>query len=578
MKMLDGHRNKTRNLFLIAGILTLILLCFIAYGEILGYYFTSMDAFPLLLIGKIDSLKDLLKVISSPLGGGFPFGTYYRPLIELSYGIDYLIWGKNPMGYHLTNILIHLANSILVLTTANIIFKDHKRCLLYAWASSVLFLLSPLNVVLVPAISNRQDMLTALLLNLTLLSFLKVIRTDRSGIRWYVLSYLFGFLAIFSKESAFVLPLLIWFLSFIFNERDNYRRRAIRALKHSLPFIGFALLNTIFHVYLIGYWGVRISYGIFQHFAAAARSFFTLMGPLELLHLDTTSEVAVFLIFSLIVFFLLLGIFFKFGLQDILGVLISKKWRIYIYLVLFIVTFMAMFTITGKAADTYHYHPNMALTILIVIALADTFERRLFSIFIKSLCVVLILYMVAYSPIFTNYGSWRNSSEITKKVIEETEAALNSDSEISCIYLINWPGFIGLESSPPGRRATILVDYSMNAWAKWSGLKSNMNVKFIPISYTIFPPGNLKASFLYTFSDERIDVDVTGCHISLPKFPFKGNIPFEFSIDNNKRKGEIVFIRNLKNNERLFLYDIKGIRMIDSNLKVSKNVKKAIKS
>lgn len=116
----------------------------------------------------------------------------------------------------------------------------------------------------------------------------------------------------------------------------------------------------------------------------------------------------------------------------------------------------------------------------------------------------------------------------------------------------------------------------MNAWAKWSGLKSNMNVKFIPISYTLFPPGNLNASFLYTFSDERIDVDVTGCHISLPRFPFKGNIPFEFSIDNNKRKAEIVFIRNLKNNERLFLYDIKGIRMIDSNLKVSKNVKKPL--
>ncbi|MCB1196014.1 hypothetical protein KDK77_07495, partial [bacterium] len=32
----------------------------------------------------------------------------YRPLVTLSYFIDYQVWGKNPFGYHLTNLILHL--------------------------------------------------------------------------------------------------------------------------------------------------------------------------------------------------------------------------------------------------------------------------------------------------------------------------------------------------------------------------------------------------------------------------------------------------------------------------------------
>lgn len=561
-----------RNLFLIASIVSLITLCFIAYGEVLGYYFTSIDAFPLLMIGKIDSLKDIFKVISSPLGGGFPFGTYYRPVSELSYGIDYLIWGRNPMGYHLTNILLHLANSIMIFTVVYFIFKDCKKGLLYAcaWTSSVLFLLSPLSVNLVPVISRRQDLLVTFLLGLSLLSFAKVVKSERHGTAWYALSLLLGFLAIFSKESAFVLPLLIWFLSLIFDERGDYRERVVRAIKYSIPFVGFVLLNTALHVYLFGFWGVGISLSIYQHIIVAARSFFYLAGPLELLQLSIISKVVVFLIISLIVSFCLIKFLFKFWIRGFLDVLLSREWRVYTYLISFILTFMVMFTVTGKSAYYFHYTPNMALTILIVMVLVGTFGRMVrLSILTKSIGTVFVVYTIVYSPIFTQYSAWRNSSYITRQTIKETEAALKSNRGVSRLYLFNWPGFIGLGSGHPGRVATILVSYSMNAWAKWADLKSYRNVEFIPISYTLFPPGNLRVKFNYTLSDEKVSVKVEGCKISLPRFPYQGEVPFAFKLNRNKKGGELVFIRDLKTNERLFLYDTKGISIIDSNLKTT---------
>ena len=39
---------------------------------------------------------------------------YYRPLATLSFRIDHRVWGFNPLGYHLTNLFFHLANTLLV--------------------------------------------------------------------------------------------------------------------------------------------------------------------------------------------------------------------------------------------------------------------------------------------------------------------------------------------------------------------------------------------------------------------------------------------------------------------------------
>jgi hypothetical protein len=38
---------------------------------------------------------------------------HYIPLTWMTLGLDYVVWGMNPTGYHLTNLLLHAANAIL---------------------------------------------------------------------------------------------------------------------------------------------------------------------------------------------------------------------------------------------------------------------------------------------------------------------------------------------------------------------------------------------------------------------------------------------------------------------------------
>ena len=52
------------------------------------------------------------------------YGGHYQPLAWVSFGMDYLLWGTEPFGYHLTNLLLHAANAVLFYFLAREILAD----------------------------------------------------------------------------------------------------------------------------------------------------------------------------------------------------------------------------------------------------------------------------------------------------------------------------------------------------------------------------------------------------------------------------------------------------------------------
>src|SRR5207249_9684110 len=80
---------------------------------------------------------------------------HYQPLSWVTLAIDYLLWGLNPLGYHLTNLIIHTANAIFVyfisrqlISTALSIANDKEswRLSLSAAFAALLFAIHPLRV------------------------------------------------------------------------------------------------------------------------------------------------------------------------------------------------------------------------------------------------------------------------------------------------------------------------------------------------------------------------------------------------------------------------------------------------
>ncbi len=111
----------------------------------------------------------------------------FIPLTWLSYAVDFSIWGMDPFGFHLSNLILHGANAVLVYALC-LHFLERTGPAggsLRRWASAgaaLLFALHPLRVESVAAAAQRRDLVSALFLLLALLSYLKVY-VDGSGKR-----------------------------------------------------------------------------------------------------------------------------------------------------------------------------------------------------------------------------------------------------------------------------------------------------------------------------------------------------------------------------------------------------------
>lgn len=124
----------------------------------------------------------------------------YRPVVTLTYFLDYTIWRLNPFGYHLTNVILHTINCFLLYAIVLRLVRMRSVALF----SAILFSIHPCVTEAVNAISYREDILA------TLFIFLSCLCLILSGKKvYYALSLLSYLLSLFSKETAIVMPLFI---------------------------------------------------------------------------------------------------------------------------------------------------------------------------------------------------------------------------------------------------------------------------------------------------------------------------------------------------------------------------------
>lgn len=183
--------------FLIA---TIFILVFLIYSGSLGAGFKWDDHNLIEDNHEIKTWSNTIDIFTKPLHG---FSAYYRPLQTLSYKLDYSVWKLNPSGYHLTNILLHFLNTLLLFTLIVLLTKNKRA----AWASALLFACHPALAEPVNYISSRSDLLVALFILLASIFYsLREIKNEKAP----SLLALFCFiLALLSKEIALVFPFVL---------------------------------------------------------------------------------------------------------------------------------------------------------------------------------------------------------------------------------------------------------------------------------------------------------------------------------------------------------------------------------
>lgn len=143
----------------------------------------------------------------------------WHPLTIVSYAFDYRLWGLDPFGYHLTNVLLHSANTFLagVLTALLLKAGGVQRPPVFTYsavgASALLFGLHPLHVESVAWISGRKDVLSGFFFLLAVISYLRYAASARKAL-YYAATLIFSALAMTSKPIAVTLPIVFLILDY----------------------------------------------------------------------------------------------------------------------------------------------------------------------------------------------------------------------------------------------------------------------------------------------------------------------------------------------------------------------------
>lgn len=149
----------------------------------------------------------LLQAFTTDYWRGNSSDLLYRPLTIFSFGLNHLLHGLRPMGFHLVNVLLHVFVSLAVVRLISLLFQDRALSLL----AGVLFALHPIHTEAVASIVGRAELLMSLFCLLSIRFYLEASQsTDAQERRSFIVCLVCFFLSCLSKENGIATPALIF--------------------------------------------------------------------------------------------------------------------------------------------------------------------------------------------------------------------------------------------------------------------------------------------------------------------------------------------------------------------------------
>ncbi len=348
----------------------------------------------------------------------------YHPLTTLSLAFNHAISGTEPVGYILTNVFIHLLNTLLVFL---FILMLPGRKIFAAAVVALLFGIHPMHVESVAWISERKDVLYTLFFLGSLISYLYYLQRN-SDLKWYLLALLLFACSLLSKAMAASLPLVLLLIDYLHGRKWNSR-----TILEKVPFflfsIGFGILAmkiqaesnatssdlfSLFSRVLHACYGFTV-YIVKILVPTGLSAFYPYPYPLvnSAWVLNQTPPILfITLVITVILWILLVILFLK---QE-------KKSRPYIFGFLFYTVTIAMvlqFIPVGRAimADRYSYLASIGVFFIIAF-LADHLYTQ------KKYRVVVVAGILLYSAIlavmtFNQTKVWKNDETLWTNVMEK---------------------------------------------------------------------------------------------------------------------------------------------------------------
>lgn len=250
---MDKNINNNNRKYYLYAYLIIVLAGFAVYYNSLSNGFVFDDESVILGDKSLTELSNIPKYFIASEGFHKVIGRYYRPVVSVTYNLDYAIWGLKPFGFHLTNVIIHVINSLLFLKFLLLLFKDKngsfsKSRLIALSAGALIFAVHPIRTEAVAWVSGRTD---SLFFTFFILAFIYFLKFEVSkSVKHIVLLSLFYILSLLSKEMAITFPVLVILFDVIVNKRYNYNSLH-RNVRIYIVLTGISILFFILRWYIL---------------------------------------------------------------------------------------------------------------------------------------------------------------------------------------------------------------------------------------------------------------------------------------------------------------------------------------
>jgi tetratricopeptide (TPR) repeat protein len=417
----------------------IVLVCFLlavatlaVYFQVIGFGFINFDD------PTYVSNNRMIKQGISLEGINWAFSAFYasnwHPLTWILHMFDVEFFGLRPGMHHLTNVVFHIINAILLF----LVLERMTGAIWKSAAVAALFALHPLHVESVAWVSERKDVLSTFFWMLTMMGYFWYVKSRT--VSRYLIVVLFYILGIFSKPMLVTLPFVLLLLDFWPLKRlypfqtnstdDIHAGEGSRwsglsvIILEKIPLIVLALISSGITICAQGSGGavvsreflpmsIRISNAITSYIAYLGK----MIWPLNLAIFYPYPESVSTLWTVLSTFFLLL--------ISIAATLVVKKYP-YLFVGWFwylgtLVPVIGIIQVGSQSmADRYTYIPLIGVFIMIVWGLADLFERLRHGEAVLGVIstAVFALLMVAT---WVQVGFWKNNETLFRHALQVTK-------------------------------------------------------------------------------------------------------------------------------------------------------------
>jgi hypothetical protein len=377
-------------------------------------------------LAPIDDISDIPGAFAKPDANP----QYWRPVSNATLTADFLLYGNNGGGYHITNLLLHLIATTLVFVACRRLFAVDLSATVLA---SALFGLTAGHDSNLLWIAARGDILATIFS----LSTLLLLRSEKLGIK--ALSLISYFLALCSKELALmVIPVAVIFELI---RADATRKQKLKQV--GVVLVGLLLVTTIYIVlrsqFTVPASEAQPMLGEGMHSPLVAiKNVIYGIGYL-LVPLDISSAVTILTTYrmqALAVAALILVLLFALARRS----LRTLKWRMVILPAIFSIFFAV--TVAQSFERWRLYAPSIGLFAIIAIVAVNLWRNggKYLRLSLSVLAVAFLCFHVYRAAVEKH--SWHLASEVLASVKEDYKALIAEHGETP-LFLITQPSKIG---------------------------------------------------------------------------------------------------------------------------------------